>query len=178
MSLSCPVTPNTETAIETQLAGKERLLSQLREQAEALEQQIHNDQERLTTARSGRRPRTALLGADTFSPRLQTGRSQMSAASTARTMTAVSQILAPMIEGNVEKLSFDRPMTGMSTMSRPITSRADRSSMVAMHPGECARGVACARLLDILIAPLIASCRSTLRVGVFADNTIFRCFIF
>jgi len=166
MSLSCPVTPNTEAAIETQLAGKERLLSQLREQAEALE------------TRCGRRPRTALLGADSFSPRLQTGRSQMSAASTARTMTAVSQILAPMIEGNVEKLSFDRPMTGMSTMSRPITSRADRSSMVAMHPGECARGVACARLLDVLIAPLIASRRSTSRVGVFADNTIFRCFTF
>jgi len=173
--MATPRTPNSEAAAELErvLADKEALLSQLREQADALETQIKMDQDRLTTARSGRRPRTALLGAESFTPREQIGarlhtwaflcptstparapsrsgaplarpvlthshtfpaRSQMSGASTARPATAASQSLAPLVEGNVEQMSFERPMTGLSASLRPSTSRSERASIIAMHP--------------------------------------------
>jgi len=168
-----PRTPNSEAAaeIERVLADKEALLSKLREQADALETQIKKDQDRLTTALSGRRPRTALLGAERFTTREQIGarlhawavpcpstparspsrsgaplarpvlthshtfpaRSQMSGASTARPSTGASQSLAPLVEGNVEQMSFERPMTGLSASLRPSTSRSERASMVAMQ---------------------------------------------
>ena len=69
-----PMTPNTEALVERNLAEKQRLLAQLREKAQALEEQITRDSDRLSTARSGRRIRTALVGADSFTPRLQTGK--------------------------------------------------------------------------------------------------------
>jgi hypothetical protein len=69
-----PMTPNTEALVERNLAEKQRLLAQLREKAQALEEQITRDSDRLSTARSGRRIRTALVGADSFTPRPQTGK--------------------------------------------------------------------------------------------------------
>lgn len=69
-----PMTPNTEALVEQGIAEKQRRLLQLRQQAQALEEQITRDGDRLSTARSqGRRNRTALLGADSFTPRPQTG---------------------------------------------------------------------------------------------------------
>ena len=73
-SACVPMTPNTEALVERNLAEKQRLLAQLREQAQALEEQITHDSERLSTARSGHRNRTALVGADSFTPRQHTGR--------------------------------------------------------------------------------------------------------
>jgi hypothetical protein len=56
-------------------------------------------------------------------------RSRASQASTEanseRPATAASQSLAPFVEGQVEQLSFDRPMTGISTYSRPATSSGE-----------------------------------------------------
>ena len=64
----------------------------------------------------------------------------MSGASTARPTTAASQSLAPLVEGNVEQFSFERPTTGFSDGARPATSRSERASMVAMHPDRPATG--------------------------------------
>jgi len=68
-----PMTPNTEALVEQGIAEKQRRLLQLRQQAQALEEQITRDGDRLSTARSGRRNRTALLGAGSFTPRPHTG---------------------------------------------------------------------------------------------------------
>jgi hypothetical protein len=76
-----PMTPNTEAAVERQLAEKKMLLQQLREQAEALEVQINDEQFRLSTAQSERRNRKMLNSAGSVSQ-----------ASTARPMTAATRV--------------------------------------------------------------------------------------
>jgi hypothetical protein len=59
-----------EAAMERNIADKERLLLQLQQQAAALASEINTDHVRLSTARSGagRRPRTSVQGAHSFTP--------------------------------------------------------------------------------------------------------------
>jgi hypothetical protein len=64
------VPPNSEAAAELArvLADKEARLSQLREQADALETQIKKDQDRLTTVRSGPEQQSTREMADSPTP--------------------------------------------------------------------------------------------------------------